>query len=76
MVDGQDGAQKVELLITEDLSYIAEVVDGRFELEDIQQALQDQRSPQENFSFMRVTEGNLKHMIQSTAQMHQTLVGH
>ena len=72
-VDGQDGAHEVEQLITEYWSYIAEVVDSRYELEDIQQALQDQRSPQENFSLMRVTEGNFKQMIQSTAQMHQIL---
>ena len=71
MVDGQDGAQEVEQLITEDWSYIAEVVDSRYELEDIQQSLQDQRSPKENFSLMRVTEGNFKQMPQSTAQMQQ-----
>ena len=74
VVHGQDGAQEVEQLITEDWSYIAEVVDRRYELEDIQQALQDQKSPQENFSLMRVKEGNFKQMIQSTAQMHQILV--
>ena len=76
VVDGQDGAQEVEQLITEDWSYIAEVVDSRYELDDIQQALHHQRSPQENLSLMRVTEGNFKQMIQSTAQMHQILVGH
>ena len=58
VVDGQDGAQEVEQLITEDWSYIAEVVDSRYELEDIQQALQDQRSPQEIFSLMRVIKGD------------------
>ena len=71
VVDGHDGAQEVEQLLTEDWSYIAEVVDRRYELEDIQQALQDQKSPQENFSLMRVIEGNFKQMIQSTAQMRQ-----
>ena len=36
VVDGHDGAQEVEQLITEDWSYIAEVVDSRYELEDNQ----------------------------------------
>ena len=35
VADGHDGAQEVEQLITEDWSYIAEVIDSRYELEDI-----------------------------------------
>ena len=48
VVDGQDGAHEVEALINEEWSYIAEVVDSRYDLEDIQQTLQVQRSSQEN----------------------------
>ena len=56
VIDGHDGAQEVEQLITEDWSYIAEVIDSRYELEDIQQTLQDQMSPQENFKSRTFTE--------------------
>lgn len=75
MVDGKDGAQEVEQLITEDWSYIAVVVDSRYELVDIQQTLQHQMIPQD-FSLMSVTKENYNQMIQLTAQMHQVLVDH
>lgn len=54
MIDGHDGAQDVEELISEDWSYIAQVVDCGDEL--VEQMLQDQRSPSENFSSITVTE--------------------
>ena len=59
VVDGHDGAQEVEQIITEDWSYIAEVIDSRYELEDIQQTLQDQMSPLENFKSRTFTEYKL-----------------
>ena len=75
VVDGHDGAQEVEQLITEDWSYIAEVVDSRYELEDIQQTLQDQLLPQENFKSRTFTECKFNQMIQLTVQMQQVLTG-
>ena len=75
VVDGHDGAQEVEQLITEDWSYIAEVIDSRYELEDIQQTLQDQMSPQENFKSRTFTEYKFNQMIQLTVQMQQVLTG-
>ena len=75
VIDGHDGAQEVEQLITEDWSYIAEVIDSRYELEDIQQTLQDQMSPQENFKSRTFTECKFNQMIQLTVQMQQVLTG-
>lgn len=75
VVDGQDGAQEFEELINEDWLYIAQVVDCRDELMDIQQMLQDQRSPSENCSSITVTEDRFNQMIQMTAQMQQVLIG-
>ena len=74
MVDGHDGAQEVEQLITEDWSYIAEVVDSRYELEDIQQTLQVQRSSQENVSSRYVKENKFNQVLQLTAQMKNILI--
>ena len=75
VVDGQDGAQEVEQLITEDWSYIAEVIDSRYELEDIQQTLQDKMLSQENFKSRTFTECRFNQMIQLTVQMQQVLTG-
>ena len=74
VVDGHDGAQEVEQLITEDWSYIAEVVDSRYELEDIQQTLQVQRSSQENISSRYVKENKFNQVLQLTAQMKNILI--
>ena len=74
VVDGHDGAQEVEQLITEDWSYIAEVVDSRYELEDIQQTLQVQRSSQENVSSRYVKENKFNQVLQLTAQMQNILI--
>ena len=74
VVDGQDGAQEVEQLITEDWSYIAEVVDSRYELEDIQQTLQVQRSSQENVSLRYVKENEFNQVFQLTAQIQNILI--
>ena len=74
VVDGHDGAQEVEQLITEDWSYIAEVVDSRYELEDIQQTLQVQSSSQENVSSRYVKENKFNQVLQLTAQMKNILI--
>ena len=74
VVDGHDGAQEAEQLITEDWSYIAEVVDSRYELEDIQQTLQVQRSSQENVSSRYVKENKFNQVLQLTAQMQNILI--
>ena len=74
VVDGHDGAQEGEQLITEDWSYIAEVVDSRYELEDIQQTLQVQRSSQENVSSRYVKENKFNQVLQLTAQMKNILI--
>ena len=74
VVDGRDGAQEVEQLITEDWSYISEVVDSRYELEDIQQTLQVQRTSQENVSSRYVKENKFNQVLQLTAQMQNILI--
>ena len=74
VVEGHDEAQEVEQLITEDWSYIAEVLDSRYELEDIQQSLQVQRSSQENVSSRTVTENKFNQILHLTSQMQHILV--
>ena len=64
MVDGHDGAQEVEQLIAEDWSYIAEVIDSRYGLEDIQQTLQDKMSSQETFKSRTFTECKFNQTVQ------------
>lgn len=75
VTEGQDGAQEIEQLINDDWSYIAEVTDCRDELIEIQQSLQAQKSPSENWSSITVTEDRFNQMIQMTAQMQQVLIG-
>lgn len=75
VIEGQEGAQEIEQLMHEDWSYIAEVTDCRDELVEIQQSLQDQKSPSENWSSITVTEDRFNQMIQMTAQMQQVLIG-
>ena len=74
-VEGQDGAQEAEQLIKEDWSYIAALTDCRDELVDLQNSLQDQKSPAENLSSITVTEDRFNEMIQMTTQMQQVLIG-
>ena len=54
---------------------MAEVTDCRDELVDIQQSLQDQKPPSENWSSITVTEDMFNQMIQMTAQMQQVMIG-
>ena len=74
VVDGQDGAQEVEQLITEDWAYISEVVDSWYELEDIQQTLQVQKSSQENVPLRYIKENKFNQVLQLTAQMQNILI--
>ena len=66
-IEGQEGAQEMEALMNDDWSCIAEVTDCRDELVDIQQSLQDQKPPSENWSSITVTEDRCNQMIQMTA---------
>ena len=74
-IEGQEGAQEMEALMNDDWSCIAEVTDCRDELVDIQQSLQDQKPPSENWSSITVTEDRFNQMIQMTAQMQQVMIG-
>ena len=74
VVDGQDGAQEVEQLITEDWAYISEMVDSWCELEDIQQTLQVQKSSQENVPLRYIKENKFNQVLQLTAQMQNILI--
>ena len=74
-IEGQEGAQEMEALMNDDWSCIAEVTDCRDELVDIQQSLQDQKPPSENWSSITVTEDRFNQMIQMTAQMQQVMTG-
>ena len=64
---GQEGAQEKEALMNDDWPCIAEVTDCRGELVDIQQSLQDQEPPSENWSSITVTENRFNQMIQMIA---------
>ena len=70
-MEGQEGAQEMEALMNDDWSCIAEVTDCRDELVDIQQSLQDQKPPSENWSSITVTEDRFNQMIQMS-QMEQS----
>ena len=74
VIEGQEGAQEIEQLMEEDWSYIAEVTECCDELLEIQQSLQDQKSPSENWSSIIVIEDRFNQMIQMTAQMQQVLI--
>ena len=74
-IEGQEGAQEMEALINDDWSCIAEVTDCRDELVHIQQSLQDQKPPSENWSPINVTDDRFNQMIQMTAQMQQVMTG-
>ena len=74
-IEGQEGAQEMEALINDVWSCIAEVTDCRDELVDIQQSLQDQKPPSENWTSITVTEDRFNQMIQVTAQMQQVMIG-
>ena len=65
----------MEKLINDDWSYIASVMECRDELVDIQESLQDQNLPSENWSSISVTGDRFNQMIQMTAQMQQVLIG-
>ena len=75
VIEGQEGTQEVEQLINDDWSYIASVIECRDELVDIQESLQYQNLPSENWSSITVTEDGFNKMIQMTAQMQQVLIG-
>ena len=75
VIEGQEGKQEVEQLINDDWSYIASVIECRDELVDIQESLQDQNLPSENWSSITVTDDRFNQMIQMTAQMQQVLIG-
>ena len=47
-IEGQEGAEEMDVLMSEDWSCIAKVIDCRDEFVDIQQSLQDQKPPSEN----------------------------
>ena len=74
-IEGQEVAQEMEALMNDDLSCIAEVTDCRDELVDIQQSLQDQKPPSENWSSTTVTGHRFNQMIQMTVQMQQVITG-
>ena len=65
----------MEQLINDDWSYISSVIECCDELVDIQESLQDQNLPSENWLSITVTEGRLNQRIQMTAQMQQALIG-
>ena len=69
-IEGQKGA-----LMNDDWSCIAEVIDCRDELVDIQQSLQYQKPPSENRSSITVTEDRFNQTIQMTAKMQQVMIG-
>ena len=75
VIEGQEGKQEVEQLIHDDWSYIASVIECRDELVDIQESLQDQKLPSDNWSSITVIEDRFNQMIQMTAQMQQVLIG-
>ena len=74
-IEGQSGAQEIDLLINDDWSYIAEVTICRDELVEIEQCNQVQNSPSERWSSITVTEDRFNQMIQMTAQMQQMIIG-
>ena len=74
-IEGQSGAQEIDLLINDDWSYIAEVTICRDELVEIEQCNQVQSSPSERWSSITVTEDRFNQMIQMTAQMQQMIIG-
>ena len=74
VIEGQEGKQEVEQLINDDWSYIASVIECHDELVDIQESLQDQNLPSENWSSITVTEERFNQMIQMTAQMQQLII--
>ena len=74
VIEGQEGKLEVEQLINDDWSYIASVIECRDELADIQESLQDQNLPSDNWSSITVTEDRFNQMIQMTAQI-QVLIG-
>ena len=74
-IEGQDGAQEVDLLINEDWSYISEVTNCHDEQVEIEQSFQVQKSPSEHWSSITVTEDRFNQMIQMTAQMQQVMIG-
>ena len=65
----------MEQLSNDDRSYIASVIECHDELVDIQESLQDQNLPSENWSSITVTEERFNQMIQMTAQMQQVIIG-
>ena len=74
-IEGQDGAQKIDLLKNEDWLYITEVTNCRDELVEIEQSFQVQKSLSEHGSSITVTEDSCNQMIQMTAQMQQVMIG-
>ena len=73
--EGQEGAGEMEALMNVDWSCNVEVRECRNKLIDIQQSLQDQKPPSENWSSIIVTEDRFSQMIQMTAQMQQVMIG-
>ena len=67
--------QEMEALMNDDWSCIAEITDCRDDLVDIQQSLQDQKPPLENWSSITVTEDRFNQMNQMTAQKQQVMIG-
>ena len=74
-IEGQEGGQEIEALMNNDWSCVAEVIGCCDELIDIQQSLQDQKPPSENWSSITVTEDRFNQMIQMTAQIQQVMIG-
>ena len=74
-IEGQSGAQEIDLLINDHWSYIAEVTICCDELVEIEQCNQVQNSPSERWSSITVTEDRFNQMIQMTAQMQQMIIG-
>ena len=64
-VSGQNEAQEVDQLITEDWSFIAEVDDCRYKLEDILQSLPDQGSSK----LTNIRQDNSNQMIHIATEM-------
>ena len=74
-IEGQEDAQEMEALMNDDWSSNAEVTGCRDELVDIQQSLQDQKPPPENWPSITVTEDRFNQIIQMTAQMQKVMIG-
>ena len=74
VIEGRDGAQEIERLISADWEYISTVMDCGDELADLQASLQEQGSPRENSSSASVTEDRFDQMVQLTTQMHKVII--